>query len=207
LGGLERQRHALAVVFEGEITEAWADFNAVPDPEMKIEAESGSYPQLMPEPPVGVAGQAPLGNLAQAEADAMGYSFRDETGGRYTLSNSVLKGSPVDKLRSMAGEAGADLIIDGREIIMLPAGEARKGNAVLVNRDTGLVGYPTFTEDGVTFAMFFNPEVLFGGLVRLESVVPKATGTWKVTEVKHSISSADKWRTEIKAEYYGADRE
>jgi hypothetical protein len=194
---------ASSVIFEGEITEAWADFNSAPDPEMKIEAESGAYPQILSEDPLSVAGEAGVAGLAEQEANAMGYSFKNE-GVTASVRNGVYTGSPMAKLRAMADETGCELIVDDREVLLLPGdGSARTGNAVLVNADSGELGYPTFTQDGVSFKCLFNPELKQGGLVRLESVVPKATGTWKITKLSHKISSFEDWTSEVEAEHVG----
>jgi hypothetical protein len=146
-----------------------------------------------------------VAGLAEAEAKAMGYAFKDETGGSYSVRNSVFNGAPTDKLQAMCRESGAQLLIDDGTVILVSEGAAREGNAVLVSPETGLVGYPTFNENGVVFSVLFNPEIRQGGLVKVESVVPKATGTWKVTDVNHKISSSDKWATEVKAEYAGGE--
>jgi hypothetical protein len=193
----------LSTVYEGEITEAWADFNPVPDPEMKIKAESGSYPQLTPEDPVSVDGDAPVASLMEAEAKAMGYAFVNQ-GVTASVRNAVFTGSPVEKLRRMAAQVGAELVIDDRTVYLLPGdGTAREGNAVSLKADTGLIGHPTFSADGIECVCLFNPDVQQAGLIEVESIVPKASGTWKVTKLTHNVSSTDQWTTEIKAEYVG----
>jgi hypothetical protein len=191
------------VLFEGEITSAWADFNSVPDPEMQIEAESGSYPAQLPEEPVSVNGDTPASDLMEKIAGAIGYSFSNQ-GVTAPMRNSYLTGSPIVKLRQIARETGTELIIDDREIILLPGdGTAREGNAVLLNKDSGLIGYPTFNQDGISVKCLFNPDLKQGGLLAVESIVPKATGTWKITKLSHSLSSTDAWTSEADAEYTG----
>jgi hypothetical protein len=194
---------SMTLIFEGEITEAWADFNAVPDVEMRIEAESGAYPQLIPEEPVSVDGEAAVSELMEKETKAMGYTFRNQ-GVTSTVRNAVFNGSPVAKLRSMAKQVDAELVIDDREVILLPGdGTPREGNAVLLSPESGLVGYPTFNQDGIVCKCLFNPDLRQAGLVEVKSLVPKASGTWKITRLSHKLSSDGQWLSEVEAEYVG----
>lgn len=192
----------MSVIFEGEITSAWPDFNSVPDVKMVIEAESGAYPQLIAEPPVSVRGAAPAADLIEREARAMGYSFTNQ-GCSASLKNSYIEGSPLEKIWKIAKEVGAGLIVDDREVILLPSDEeAREGDAVLLSPETGMIGYPTFSSDGIKIKCLFNPDLLQGGLVKVETVVPKASGIWKITKLSHSLSAFTdgQWLSEIEAE-------
>jgi hypothetical protein len=193
----------MTVIFEGEITSAWPDFNSVPDVKMVIEAESGAYPQRMAEPPMSVNGTAAAASLIEQEAVAMGYSFKNE-GCSASIKNAVFEGSPMEKMQKMASQVGAKLIVDDREVILLPDHEtARSGNAVLLSKDTGLVGYPTFSSDGIQCKCLFNPDLAQGGMVKVESVVPKASGLWMITKLSHDLSAYTDgaWLSEIEAEY------
>ena len=195
----------LTVVFEGEVKQAWPDFNKAPDIEMHIEAESGAYPQLTPEPPVSVNGEAPVAGLIEAEARAMGYSFKNE-GCTASVRNAVFDGSPMEKIRKMAAQVGAGLMVDDREVILLASpNEPRSGDAVLLNKDTGLIGYPTFNQDGIQLKCLFNPGLAQGGLVKVESLLPKASGVWRITKLSHDLAAYrdGPWQSSVEAEYVG----
>lgn len=197
---------SLAVVFEGEITKAVPDMNGAPDITMEIEAESGAYPQLMAEAPVSVKGEAPVADLIETECAAMGYSFKNE-GVTSSVRNAVYKGSPMEKIQRMAREVGAEVIVDDRSVILLAGdGTPREGEAVLLNKDTGLFGYPTFNQDGIQCKCLFNPNLQLGGQVKVESIVPKASGHWKIVKLTHEISTADAWTSEIEAQYVGESK-
>ena len=55
--------------------------------------------------------------------------------------------------------------------------------------NSGLVGYPGFDGVGVTFKILFNPAVLFGGRVKLETDIVRAAGVWVVSSVAHNLES------------------
>lgn len=196
--------NGLAQVFAGEITNAWGNFNTAPDPTFEIEAMSGYYPALTPKSPTASPGAVPLSAVVEQLAGNMGYSFRNE-GVTAQLRNSVLNGSPMEQAQAAARQAGAELILDDATLILLPAGQARKGNAVLLTKDSGMIGYPTFNTNGISLKCFFNPVIIYGGLVQIESRVPKASGIWKVTKLSHRLSafnaSGGPWETELEAAY------
>jgi hypothetical protein len=66
--------------------------------------------------------------------------------------------------------------------------------------DTGMVGYPTYTSTGLIVNTVFNPVVRQGALVKVESSLVPACGTWKVVSVTHDIEAlmpSGKWLTQL----------
>ena len=61
---------------------------------------------------------------------------------------------------------------------------------VTVSPDTGLIGTPQETEEGVEVTMFLNPEVQRGGILALRS--DALTGRYRVVALRHS---ADNWES------------
>ena len=195
----------LDCVFVGEITSAFADYTNAPDIEFQIQAKSGSYPLQMSAAPVSVNGQTSAASLIERFAKEMGYSFKNQ-GVTVQVRNSVFNGSPLDKAKAVAAQCGIDLLCDDGEIIILPRRAVRKANVVpLLTPESGLIGYPTFTEKGIKLNAFFNPAFKLKGLVRVESIVPKATGTWRITKLSHSLSAyrtdSEDWYSSIEGQW------
>lgn len=196
---------ALSLVFAGEITSAYADFTAAPSPRFKIEAISGGYAAKMGTAPVSVNGDAAAADLISQFAAQIGYSFKNE-GISASVRNAVFNGSPIEKARAVAEEVGAELLIDDNTMILLPYEKALKGTAVLITPQTGLIGYPSFNSDGISFRCFYNPDLKQGGAVQVESIVPKASGTWKITRLAHHLGvygASDAWQSSVDAVYLG----
>jgi hypothetical protein len=194
---------SLALIFQGEITSAFADFNAAPDVCMRFEADSGSYPQQMASPVLTVQGEVSADQLFSQFAKDAGYSFKNE-GVTSAVQNAWFPGSPIDKMTKLARDIGCELLIDDGAVIALPAGKARSGNAVLLTKDTGLIGYPTFNQDGISCRCLFNPDLAYGGLIKVESIVPRASGVWRITKLTHSIAayvSGGNWESQVEAAY------
>lgn len=195
---------SLALIFQGEITSAFADFNAAPDVFMQFEADSGSYPQQIATPVTTVKGEAKADQLFSQFAAQAGYTYKNE-GVTSSVQNAWFPGSPITKMEKLSKEIGCELIIDDGAIIILPAGQARAGNAVLLTKDTGLIGYPTFNQDGISCRCIFNPDLIYGGLIKVESIVPRASGVWRITKLTHHITAyipgGGNWESQIEASY------
>ena len=200
------QGKTLATVFKGEITSAYADYGSVPDVEFKIEALSGGYAAQIGAKPISVKGNAKAADLIKQFAKEIGYTFKNE-GVAASVRNAVFNGSPIEKARSVADEVGAELLIDDDSMILMPYDKPRSGGAVLLTPETGLIGYPSFTSDGISFSCFFNPNLKQGGQVKIESIVPRASGYWKFTKLSHRLTAyrtgGGSWYSSVDAAYIG----
>lgn len=197
-----KQGGALSLVFQGEITSAFADFNAAPDVRMQFEADTGNYPQQIASPVATVKGEVKVDRLFAQFAQAAGYAYRNE-GVTASVKNAWFPGSPMDKMIKLARDIGCELIIDDSTVVVLPAGRARSGNAVLLTKDTGMIGYPTFSQDGISCRCIYNPDLTYGGLIKVESIVPRASGVWRITKLTHNITAyipgGGNWESQIEA--------
>lgn len=197
----------IAQIYRGEITSAKADFNSAPDIEFVISSKSGSYPSVIPQSPISVKGQQPAIEVIQQLASQIGYNV-ENNGITTSISNTYIQGSPIQKIKTIANAINADLIIDDNTIVITPRGEPRKHTVTpVLSAENGLIGYPTLTDDGIDVVCFFNPEVRIGSCITIDTIVPKAKGTWKVTEFSHELeinsSQSAMWRTSFSAVYVG----
>lgn len=198
--GSSEEEESLA--FAGEIMAAYADFSQAPKAVMHIEAEAGGYASLTAKPPVAAKGEVKAEKLIAQFAKEMGYSFENQ-GVTASVKNAVFSGTPIEKAQAVAKQVGAQLIVDDNKVVLLPHSEARRGNAVLLSKDTGMLGYPSFSNDGVKITCLYNPNLELGGLVKVESIVPGASGEWKISKLTHNLTaysvSAGPWNSEIEA--------
>lgn len=190
------ERDGLSLAFSGEITQASADFNSAPDVPFKIEAMTGYFGTITPQSPTAVNGSQPAADFIAMQAKKMGYAFQND-GVTTQLSNAVFNGSPVAQARAAARQIGAELIIDDDTLILSPSGGAGtmaaggRGNAVLLNKETGMLGYPVLSNEGVEVKSLYNSAFRLGGLVKVESIVPKASGTWRIIKLTHDLAAFD----------------
>ena len=200
------QGAALPLVFRGEILSAFADFNSAPDVCMEFTADSGTYAQQIAASPASAQGEVNADGLFALFAAEAGYTYKNE-GVSASVRNPWLAGSPVDKLVKLARDIGCELLIDDGSVLVMPAGRARSGGTVLLSKETGLIGYPTFNQDGISCRCIFNPGLQHGGLVQVKSIVPRSSGLWRVNKLTHNLGayqpSGGSWETQLEAVYHG----
>ena len=193
----------LDLVFQGEISTAVPVFATDGTVTFKIDASSGYYPLQMATPPVSVQGNTTVEYLMTQLAKEAGYTL-ENNGVTASVQNSVFRGSPIMKARELAKQTGVDLLIENNKFIIFPTYDAnRKGTVPLLSKDSGLLGYPSFTNDGIQCDCLFNPLIELGGLVKIQSIVPKASGVWRVVKVHHELeaysTTGGNWRTQVDA--------
>lgn len=188
----------LGTVFSGEISSAVPIFDNGGIVSFKVEAETGSYPNKLPDPPMSVQGTASVDELMRQFAGEAGYSYQNE-GVSANVRNAVFKGSPIQKAHALARQAGIELLIDDSKFIIMNKGKSRQGGIPLIDKEHGLLGYPSFTNDGIDAKCIFDTRINIAGLVELQTIVPKASGIWKVNKLDHNLEayfpSGGSWHT------------
>lgn len=178
----------LDTLFEGEITSSVPSISDDGDISLKIDCKTGYYPNQLPTPPTSIASEVSIANLMKQFADEASYAFENK-GVSGSISNCVFAGSPIMKAKTLAEQTGIDLLIDDRKFIIQPYDREKEGTILLVSDKSGLIGYPSFTNDGVTCKSLFNAKFELGGFFELQSILPNASGIWKISKLEHKISA------------------
>jgi len=192
----------LSVAFRGEITAASADFSGgIGDVWMKFDAIDGYYGAITAQGPSAIQGSQPASQFIEQQAKAMGYGFRN-LGVETSLLNAIFNGSPIEQARSAARQIGAELYLDDGVLTLSPVGGVQEeGNAVFLSAETGLLGYPKITNEGVELEALYNPAFKLGSFIELESVVPKCSGVWRIIKLSHELNAfckdGGKWMSKI----------
>lgn len=192
----------LQTIFIGDFENAYGEFQNAPTMNLMVKAIAAQHGALMATPATSVDGTEQVAKLMEQWAVEAGCTLENK-GVNASVKNVVYRGSPVDKAKTLARDVGIDLIIDDGKFIITPSGQAVDGNAVLIDPKHGLLGYPAFSNDGIEFNMIFDPNVKIGGLVKIESIVPRASGIWKVTKINTKleayIPNGGSWTSSVSA--------
>ena len=186
----------LSLAFSGSITNAVANFNASPDVSFKFEAQAGYYGAITAQSPTAISGNQKASTFIEMQAKALGLEFQND-GVTTQLSNAIFNGSPIAQARAAAKQIGAELFIDDDVMVLSPKGGAGtaakggRGNTVELSKDTGMLGYPEVSNDGLVIKALYNPKFCLGGLVKVTSIVPKASGTWRIVKLAHDLTAFD----------------
>lgn len=179
----------MTLAFAGDVVSAVPDFNVAPDPVFTLSCITGYLSSISAISPTTVRGETNVGELLAQFALSMGMAFVNNGAG-VKLRNVALLGGPMEQARRLADMARLDMIVDDGELIVGPKGSLRDGGeAPLWSAETGMLGYPGFDNTGIVVRGMYEPRLKLGGPLRVESVVPRAGGLWRVTSLSHRLQA------------------
>lgn len=176
------------LIFNGNIVNAWGDYQSMPDVFLKIQAQAAYAALLQPAAPRSFNGAIDVAIAMQQIASEMGLTF-ENNGVNVQLSNQYLPNTVLEQARTLASAAGIWLYIDNGVLAITPANQPRSKPVPIISPETGPVGYPIFDGIGVNFKALFNPSITFGGSVQLVTDIPRAAGKWIVTSISYQLES------------------
>lgn len=193
------------LVFTGNIVNAWGNYQNMPDVFLMIQAQAAYFNQLAPVAPTSFNGSVDVATAMSALATQMGLTF-ENNGVSKQLQNQYLPNTALEQAKSLATAAGCWLYIDSGVLAIAPAYQARSKPVPIISSSSGLVSYPTFDGVGVNFEAYFNPSVIFGASIQVDSSIPQAAGTWIVTSIAHLLDSekpGGRWFSRIRGNATG----
>lgn len=198
----------LSVVFDGTISEAWTDLQSAPEASFVVTALTGQLASVKPVPPISYRGSVDVAGLLTSVCSQMQPRLTVENSGvTARLSNPYYPGTALDQIRAVTRDTSTQWIIDGDVLAIWPAGQSRGSVVPVISADTGLVGYPTFTQNSLMIRTLFNPTIGHGQRVEVQSLIDQANGQWNVANVTHNLSCEmpeGPWFTELECGYLGA---
>lgn len=197
----------VAVCFVGGIQEAWADGSDPPGIAFHVSAASAFVENIRPIPPTTFSGYVDVALVVSGIAAQMGLSI-ENNGVTGRLADPYFPGSLGAQLESICRAADIEYHIDtiARVVAIWPRRGHRDGPSIVVSSETGLIGYPTFTQNGVRLRSLYNPNMIFGRKLEVRSQLSPACGTWVVANVNHNLDAevtGGQWATEVECTLFG----
>lgn len=172
--------NGMAVVYNGYLSRAWMDYNEAPETALMIEGWGGMEHAIEPMQPISIQGAADVATLMQSIAGRMGWAF-ENSGVTVKLSNQYLCGSALKQVHDLARaaniEAYPDTSTNPVTLAIWPKTGTRGGAVPLISAASGLVGYPNYSSQGMTFRTLFNPSIRLAGQIQMQSSVGGAATT------------------------------
>jgi hypothetical protein len=196
----------MAVVFVGTINDAWADLQGMPDSCLVVSAITGLYEAVKPVPAITFSGTADVATIISGIATKAGLAFQNY-GVTAKLSYPYFAGTALTQIERCAQSAGIVCVIDDGVVAIWPRGGSRGGALPVISPTTNLVGYPVYTQSGVSLMIQYTPDIIVGGLVKVEgSSITPANGTWYCYSATHNLESEmpdGDWFTDIECKSFG----
>jgi len=185
-------KNGMSQVFSGVINMAYADFAGAPEASINMTAIGGIKALAKPVAPVSFQGGVSAATVGQQIAASMGKSFKN-SGVSVQLNNVYLPGTAIDQLRKLAVAANCSIDPNsgptGEVVEMWPKTGSKGELAPLLSADTGLVGYPRYSDVGVSLSALYRPGFLFGGKFNLKSDLENTNGAWVIRGLTYDLES------------------
>jgi hypothetical protein len=187
-----------ALIYIGTISEAWADFAGVPEAVFQIQSFSALIDKMKPVPPTSYAGSVDAATVIQTMATSAGYGF-ENNGVSVMIDTPYYPGTIIEQMEQCARTGHFNLTHDMNTVAIWPI-DGTRGGQVPKLIASARVGYPNYTGAGVAFKTLYNPQIIFGGTVEIDTIVAPAKGKWVVNVLNHTLESetpGGAWFTEM----------
>jgi hypothetical protein len=181
--------NGMSQIFEGQIMIGQIDMNAQPDVALTVIANEGLFEAIQPASPISYPNTMDVATVMQSLATSMGLNF-EGNGVNVKLPRSYIHGTYRDQVMQIADAAMINWTIENGTLAIWSRGSFRSGTPATLSPTTGMVGYPTYSEMGISVRTLFNPNIRFGALVKVEgSQMKYANGPWSVYRIQHELES------------------
>ena len=174
----------LSLVYMGDITTAVG--TQPPDIVMSLKCATGDF-QKGNVVAKSAAGKTPLRNIAQGVAKDLGLSLVYEAKDKQ-ISNYSFTGGALKQVNTLSEMGMVNAYVDDGKLIVKDYNIPLAGRTRELNLDTGMIGIPEFTEQGIKVKMLFdNQTVLGSGLNITSKMNPAANGLYTVYKLGLSL--------------------
>jgi hypothetical protein len=182
------------LIFEGTIQRAFVDGMDQPNVNLKILALGAGWESVMKSEPTSFKNDTDLAQAMQQLAQKMELKFENSLKKPLTVrAGTYLEGAYYQQALELASHfktEGVQIVVERGVLAIWNDGTPRKGSGANVSyRDGTLVGYPAFNEAGPIFTIYFNPNVVLGSSITVESTIKPACGRWYVDHVEYDLAS------------------
>jgi hypothetical protein len=197
-----REGGSFGQIFDGSILQSFTNRQGQ-DWVWEAVAVSGGYVSDMVIGSLGAGGsqREELGFIADQIGAGTGETTERLGSSGRLARGKVLFGSACDYLQGLASESDSFFKIDekGDLCVINLADEVPPGQAVSINQSNGLIGSPTYSDEGMQISMLLNPRVRLGGLVKINNADVKRNAL-----EPGSLGSSQRFSFDVDGEYRAA---
>lgn len=178
------------VAFEGIMTSALADFNDMPNASFAVLAYQTFNAAIDQPAAQSFPGTVSIVTICQQIANALNLKL-ENNGCNAVLTNQYLQGSTLDQLQRATTAAGVLYDIGNGVLAIWPNGGYRttQTSNPVMSTSNGMVGYPQYTSVGVNFRSLYNPSLIYGTLITMQSSLQPACGKWVIYNLTHTLEA------------------
>lgn len=186
-------------IFFGAIMNCYADMNQMPEAPLIISAFATGFDQAKPAPPFSAKGVANVADIITTIAKSIDYTVVN-SGVTAQLENPYFDGNPIAQINKCAHAAGIEIDYRLQVIYIWPQGGVIDDQIPFISASNGLIGYPVFSNYGVSLYCQYSDLIIRGRSMKLETDLPNGSGIYTIQQASHHLSSwieGGPWTTSI----------
>lgn len=202
----------VGIIFDGQVRQARVMREGGTDTVLAILAADGdrAYNHAVVNTSLA-AGSTPADHVGACQrefaAKGAGAGYVPDLPGQPLPRGKVMYGPARKYMRDAASNTGTSWSIQDGKVQMVPARGYLPGEAVVLTAETGLVGVPEQTQDGITVKCLLNPRLRIGGRIKLDNAsVQRAQTPLKMAATYPARLDDDGIYRIIKVEFSGDTR-
>lgn len=175
-------------IFFGGIFSSYIDFSSVPDVAFVCSAQSGIFNKASPSAANSWVGSQNVEDLVKSLAESIGMGFSNN-GAHAIVQNQYAYGSVFDQIKRLCSAASIPFSVEDNTVSIWANDGTKNDKKILLNKETGLVGYPSYYQSGLIVKSIFDPDISIGCTIELQSLIPKANGKFPILATTHELST------------------
>jgi len=177
----------ISLVYQGDITIGGVGA----PPELTLSLKCGTAHFMKGK--VGSSSGGPnqkLSVIANRVAGNLGLGLNNQSTDK-TVSNYSYNGNALGEVVKLQ-ELGVDAFVDDTQLVLKDAFLPLDGDVLNLSSETGMIGVPNITEQGLKIAFLYNPSVKLGGAINVTSVInPSVNGLYVIYKLNFALSSRE----------------
>ncbi len=180
---------ALSTVYQGKIQYCYGDYSGAPDVFLDIRCFASLVAAVKPQPSRSYKGVKDAAAIMEELAQEMGLVFEND-GVTVKLTDQHLNGTTLDQVKQCAQAANINYSDEFGKLVIWPKNGHRSQSPIItLSAQTGMVGYPAISAQGLSVVTLFNPNLALGRRIEIKSDITVANGAWVVAGVVHQLES------------------
>ncbi|MHA3365187.1 baseplate hub protein [Yersinia enterocolitica] len=176
-------------IFVGRMTSSIANMNQIPNSALMITATANADLQNKIASPFSFNGSTSIKNVIEAICKSAGYSPIINGLNGVMVNNPHYEGSMFQQLEKICYDLNISMSVTPPNISFWETNTKRDDVIPFISPESGLIGYPIFSNGGVMFQTQFSTLLTTGRNISLKTSLPHADGEYNLSSVTHELSS------------------
>lgn len=183
-----RESYGLTTIYSGNITSS--SIGQPPDITITLKSLTKNHKKgLVLSRSKGAT--ARLSTIAQGVATDLDTTLLFEATDK-NIANYAYSGGALKQMNQLQDAGDVDVFLDNEVLVVKNRNTPLRGRTRILNLDTGMIGIPELTEQGVRVACLMDNQTTVGGALQIESqLYPSINGLYSIFKMGFNIASRD----------------